>query len=75
MTDSPSYPTVQACNAVGVEHAEDRRWMKHPRKTWRVRCHGKWLSLARYRFEYSSGHVVAYSVAQCPRCGTVHWCE
>lgn len=31
--------------------------------------------LAKYRFTYSSGDEVTYSVGQCPKCRTVFWMD
>jgi hypothetical protein len=38
-------------------------------------CREKIPKLAKYRFTYSSGDEVTYSVAQCTKCHTVYWEE
>jgi len=67
--DSPPYPIVQACNAVGVQKAEDVRWIKLPQ----CPCAKSPPRLQPFRFTYSSGQEVLYSVGQCPKCHTVYW--
>jgi hypothetical protein len=36
-------------------------------------CHEKLPKLSKYRFTYSAGDEVTYSVGQCPKCRTVFW--
>jgi hypothetical protein len=36
-------------------------------------CKEKVPKLAKYRFTYSSGDEVTYSVGQCPKCRMVYW--
>ncbi|OAI41731.1 hypothetical protein AYO40_02470 [Planctomycetaceae bacterium SCGC AG-212-D15] len=38
-------------------------------------CREKLPKLAKYRFTYSSGDEVTYSVGQCRKCRTVYWEE
>jgi hypothetical protein len=38
-------------------------------------CRERLPKLAKYRFTYSSGDEVTYSVGQCPKCRTVYWEE
>jgi hypothetical protein len=63
-----------------VERGGDRSvWQKllHPvgGREHLCNCAEKLPKLAKYRFTYSSGDEVTYSVGQCPKCHTVYWEE
>ena len=77
--DAPPYPIVLACYAIGVERSADVRWRRLGPQPWWGRqqcCQGTAVpKLAKFRFTYSSGDEVTYSVGQCSRCGTVWWTE
>ena len=63
-----------------AERGSDRSvWHKllHPvqGKEQACTCREKLPKLAKYRFTYSSGDEVTYSVGQCSKCRTVYWEE
>jgi hypothetical protein len=63
-----------------AERGGDRTvWQKllHPvqGKEHACNCREKLPKLAKYRFTYSSGDEVTYSVGQCGKCRTVYWEE
>ena len=84
--DSPPYPIVQACNAIGVIRPEDSLWVSISAFTKFKKdatnkekslcfCLKKLPKPAKFRFTYNTGTEHSYSVGQCQKCKTVFWSQ
>lgn len=73
--DAPPWAIIVACGAIGVERPADVKWVRAVQMFGCISCHGLVLKLSRFKFTYDSGKEASYSVAQCPKCCTVHWSE
>jgi hypothetical protein len=75
---------INRCHSERVEEPVDREgdrsvWQKllHPvqGREQLCNCREKLPKLSKYRFTYSSGDEVTYSVGQCRKCRAVYWEE